>query len=60
SIEINRSFGGFDARQDEGFLWASPVQTWLELMRGDKRDRETANQVKGRILRCLQESDAWT
>ena len=43
----------FDARLDAaiGFRWASPVQTWLEMMRGDKRDQETAGQVKAAILR---------
>ncbi len=40
----------FDAREESGFYWASPVQTWLELIRGDKRDRETAEQVKESIL----------
>ena len=43
----------FDARQDEGFYWASPVQTYLELMSGDKRDQETADQVKAFILSHL-------
>jgi len=40
----------FDARQVEEFWWASPVQVYLELMAGDKRDRETAEQVKSLIL----------
>ena len=40
----------FDARDESGFYWASPVQTWLELMRGDKRDQETAAQVRESIL----------
>ncbi|MBI9082135.1 MAG: hypothetical protein JEZ11_00975 [Desulfobacterales bacterium] len=40
----------FDARQVEDFLWASPVQVYLELMAGDKRDRETAEQVKSLII----------
>jgi hypothetical protein len=44
----------FDARQQAGFYWASPVQTYLELMRGDKRDRETAEQVKDTILRGVR------
>jgi len=39
----------FDARQDEGLRWASPVQTYLELMAGDKRDQETAAQVQAGI-----------
>ncbi len=42
----------FDTRTDEGISWASPVQTWLELAEGDKRDRETAAQVR----RCLLDS----
>ena len=32
----------FDTRKDEEFWWASPVQAYLELMSGDKRDKETA------------------
>jgi hypothetical protein len=44
----------FDAREESGFYWASPVQTWLELMRGDKRDRETAEQVRESILRAVR------
>ncbi len=41
----------FDSQDDHGFLWASPLQTYLELMSGDKRDRETAEQVKAKLLR---------
>ena len=44
----------FDARQEEDFWWASPVQVYLELLAGDKRDQETAEQVKSYILRNLQ------
>ena len=40
----------FDAREEKDFWWASPVQTYLELMAGDKRDRETAEQVKSFLL----------
>ncbi|MBE9544038.1 MAG: hypothetical protein IMF02_06055 [Proteobacteria bacterium] len=40
----------FDARQEGNFWWASPVQVYLELMAGDKRDRETAEQLKTLIL----------
>jgi hypothetical protein len=44
----------FDARADtNGFAWASPVQTWLELMQGDKRDQEMAEQVRKSILTTL-------
>ena len=44
----------FDARFKGDFWWASPVQTYLELMAGDKRDQETAEQVKDLILREIQ------
>jgi hypothetical protein len=44
----------FDARQEGDFWWASPVQVYLELMAGDKRDRETAEQVKSFLLRNLK------
>ena len=40
----------FDGRQEENFWWVSPVQVYLELMAGDKRDQETAEQVKSYIL----------
>jgi len=45
----------FDARQEGNFWWASPVQVYLELMAGDKRDRETAEQVKSFLLMYLQQ-----
>jgi len=44
----------FDARQEEGFWWASPVQVYLELMAGDKRDQETAEQLKSSILKNVE------
>ncbi len=40
----------FDRRYEEDFWWASPVQVYLELMTGDKRDRETAEQVKSQVF----------
>ena len=40
----------FDARQEDGFWWASPLQVFMELMAGDKRDQETAEQLKNLIL----------
>lgn len=44
----------FDGRQEEMLFWASPVQVFLELMAGDKRDRETAEQVKEYIFNSIQ------
>ena len=54
-IQTEDSSVYFDARTDEGMVWASPVQTYLELMKGDKRDQETAGQAKDLILRRLRE-----
>jgi len=44
----------FDARQGGNFWWASPVQVYLELMAGDKRDRETAEQMKSYFMKDLE------
>lgn len=44
----------FDCNELDGIPWASPVQTYLELMQGDKRDRETAQQVASFILTGLE------
>jgi len=45
----------FDARQEGDFRWASPVQAYLELMAGDKRDKETAEAVKSYIIENIRE-----
>ena len=50
-FKSKRSIDYFDVRIGEKFPWASPLQTWLELMRGDKRDRETADQVRELLLK---------
>jgi hypothetical protein len=44
----------FDGRMEKKLFWASPVQVFLELMAGDKRDRETAEQVRAYILNSIQ------
>ncbi len=44
----------FDGRQVGNFWWASPVQVYLELMAGDKRDQETAEQVKLYIMNSIE------
>jgi hypothetical protein len=50
-IETDDARVYFDARDERGFLWASPVQVYLELMAGDKRDQETAALVQDHLLR---------
>ena len=45
--ETRDEFAYFDGRPG---LLASPIQTYLELMNGDKREKETAEQVRRVIL----------
>lgn len=49
-FETRDEFAFFDPRVMDGIPWASPVQVFLELKSGDKRDQETADQVRDRIL----------
>ncbi len=45
----------FDARPDaSGLTHASPIQAYLELCAGDRRDREMAADVRSRIMRELE------
>ncbi len=41
-----------------GTIFVSPIQTYLTLMAGDKRDQETALQVKEYILKELEKNEA--
>ena len=45
----------FDSRMEQDLPYASPVQTFLELSAGEKREREVAAQIKDFILRNLKE-----
>jgi hypothetical protein len=50
-LETRTQYAFFDPQRDEdGFPWASPVQTYLELMSGGKREQETAQQVADAIV----------
>lgn len=49
-IEISHEAVYFAAEETDGLLWASPVQCYLELMTGDKRDQETAEMIEDQIL----------
>jgi len=50
-LETDEDFVYFDLRDN---LAASPVQTYLELMQGDKREQETAEQLRKSILQPLK------
>ena len=54
-VETETEFFYFDSRKKKKFCWASPVQTYLELITGDKRDRKTAEQVRRFILQDTKE-----
>ena len=43
-------------RRSGDLPFASPVQTYLELASGEKRELETAEQVRGLILDELRQS----
>jgi hypothetical protein len=43
----------FDTRDENGLPLASPIQTWLELVTGDKRQKDAAGQVRDGILARL-------
>ena len=49
-IETDDETVYFDAREQDGFWWGSPVQAYLELSAGDKRDRETAEEIKSFLI----------
>jgi hypothetical protein len=51
--ETEDGFAYFDRRKG---LAASPIQTYLELFSGEKRERETAEQVRRVILGALERS----
>lgn len=40
----------FDARRRDGFVWTSPVETYLELAIGGKREQEVAEQLRENLL----------
>ncbi|MCW5765169.1 MAG: hypothetical protein KIT68_04250 [Phycisphaeraceae bacterium] len=48
----------FDARSEGTVPFASPIQTYLELSAGDKREQETADQVRKLILTELKSQGA--
>jgi hypothetical protein len=52
-IEVGDEPVYFDPQADKDVRWASPVQCYLELMAGDKRDQETAEQVRAYLLNRL-------
>ena len=44
----------FDCRIDKGVVWASPIQTWLELATGGPRERQAASEIKTWLIREME------
>jgi hypothetical protein len=40
----------FDSRTEDSIPWTSPLQVYLDLATGGKRERETAEQIRERLL----------
>lgn len=54
-IETQEEAPYFDAREHAGVLWSSPVQTYLELQRGDPRERGVSPRLHAHILEDIQQ-----
>ena len=50
-IEYKGDVVYFDAREEKGVLYASPVRTWLELAAGGPREREAAQVLEDSLLK---------
>jgi len=53
-VETKSDVPFFDVRQEENKLWASPVQTWLELATGGPREREAAQELERDLIKGAQ------
>ena len=49
-IETRGETEYFDTRVSEGGIWASPVQTWLELSSAGPREQEAAREIEKMLL----------
>ena len=45
-IEDRKNIVYFDAREEDDKLWASPIQTWIELATGGPREQEAAQEIE--------------
>lgn len=52
--KTEESFPYFDAQEERGLRWASPIQCYLELSKLDKREKEVATTVRQAILAKLK------
>jgi len=55
-IEARNNLPFFDCNVDNNVVWASPIQTWLELAQGGAREREAAQSLEQQILESATEA----
>lgn len=49
-VEADKNLLFFDLREQANVLWASPIQTWLELVQGGPREQQAAKIIEQRLL----------
>ena len=49
-IEETEDLVYFDARENDPLLWASPIQTWLELATGGPREQDAAQMLEAALI----------
>jgi hypothetical protein len=49
-LECRKNIVYFDARKDGSIVWASPIQTWVELATSGPREQEVAQQLESMLL----------
>ena len=49
-VEVKSELVYFDARRANREVWASPIQTWLELVSGNAREQDAANLLQQQLL----------
>lgn len=55
-VEDGSEVAHFDRRVEGGIAWASPVQTWLELMKAGPREREAADALEQMLVQGGRDS----
>lgn len=48
-LETKKNFPYFDVVREDGVVWSSAVQTWLELSNGNSREQEAAAELETRL-----------
>ena len=59
-IETQDATAYFGAVDAQGFGWAAPIQVFLELTHGDRRDQDTAEQVRAFLLSQFHQAQPWS